>query len=300
MTTPDWSKRDTRLPAWLRRPVPPVARAARVARMLDQLNVPTVCNGAKCPNRAECFARGTAAFMILGEVCTRNCRFCAVPPGRPRPVDPAEPGAVAEAVQRLDLKHVVITCVTRDDLPDGGASHFAATIAAVRMRRPDAVIEVLTSDFRGSRDAVATVVDAGPDVFNHNVETAAALYPHVRPDADYERSLAVLRAARGLAADRRIRLYTKSGLMLGLGETADQVRAVLHDLRAVGCDILTLGQYLAPSPDHVPVARFVEPAEFDVFAAEAREMGFAAVAAGPFVRSSYLAESVFKSISSAR
>jgi len=296
MTAGDWSTRRARLPAWLRRPVPPEARAARVARTLGQLNLPTVCNSAKCPNRAECFARGTATFMILGDLCTRNCRFCAIPGGRPGRVDPTVPGAVADAVQRLDLRHVVITCVTRDDLPDGGAAHFAQTITAVRMRRPDAVIEVLTSDFGGSRDAIATVVDAGPDVFNHNVETVPDLYARARPEADYQRSLAVLRAARELAADHGVTLYTKSGLMLGLGETTEQVRDVLRDLRAAGCDIVTLGQYLAPSPDHLPIARFVTPAEFDALGSEARATGFAAVASGPFVRSSYLAESLFNSM----
>lgn len=294
MTAPARPVSRKRLPAWLRRPIPPGARAARVAQTLEDLNLATVCNGAKCPNRAECFARGKATFMILGDLCTRDCRFCAVPPGRPGPPDPAEPDAVAQAVVRLGLTHAVITCVTRDDLPDGGAAHFAATIAAVRLRRPDAVIEVLTSDFRGSGDAVATVIAAGADIFNHNVETVGELYPTVRPDADYRRSLTVLKTARDLAPPGR--LHTKSGLMLGLGETRRQVRAVMLDLRAAGCDILTLGQYLAPSPAHLPVARFVEPDEFDALAAEARALGFAAVSAGPFVRSSYLAEEVFNSI----
>ena len=285
-----------RLPAWLRRGIPPTARATLVARTLGQLHLTTVCHGAKCPNRAECFARGTATFMILGDLCTRNCRFCAVPPGRPRPVDPAEPDAVAEAVDRLDLRHVVITCVTRDDLPDGGADHFAAVITAVRARSHSAIIEVLTSDFQGDLDAVAAVIASGPDIFNHNIETVPALYRRVRPGADYQRSLTVLRTARNLSAAAGGTLYTKSGLMLGLGETDGQVHAVLHDLRAVGCEILTVGQYLSPSPGHLPVERFVAPGQFDALAAEARAMGFAAVAAGPFVRSSYLAETVFESI----
>jgi len=310
MTDPADHTRPQRLPAWLRRPIPLGAKASRVARTLADLNLATVCSGAQCPNRAECFACGTATFMILGEVCTRSCGFCAVSHASPQPVDPGEPRAVATAVERLDLKHAVITCVTRDDLPDGGASHFAATIAAVRARRPGAVIEVLTSDFQGDRNAIDTVIAAAPDIFNHNIETVPSLYARVRPQANYRRSLDVLSAARdsaagkaaaacGFAETRNRKLYTKSGLMLGLGETLDEVRAVLRDLRAVGCDILTVGQYLAPSAAHLPVKRFVPPAEFDALAAAARKLGFAAVSAGPFVRSSYLAEDVFNRIFSA-
>ena len=299
MTDLTQHSRPKRLPAWLRRPIPLGAKASRVADTLAELNLATVCNGAQCPNRAECFACGTATFMILGEVCTRNCGFCAVSNDSPQPVDPAEADAVARAVERLGLRHAVITCVTRDDLPDGGAGHFAATIAAIRALCPKAVIEVLTSDFQGDRDAIATVIDAGPDIFNHNIETVPGLYPHVRPQADYQRSLDVLSAARqaaaacGFAVGRDRKLHTKSGLMLGLGETADEVRAVMRDLRAAGCDILTVGQYLAPSPEHLPVEHFVPLAEFDALADEARALGFAAVSAGPFVRSSYLAEDVF-------
>jgi len=298
MTAPPERSRTTRLPAWLRRPIPLDAKASRVARTLDELNLATVCNGAQCPNRAECFACGTATFMILGEVCTRNCGFCAVSHDSPKPVDSDEPDAVARAAQQLGLKHVVVTCVTRDDLPDGGASHFAATIAAVRTRCPQAVIEVLTSDFQGRRDAVATVIAAGPDVFNHNVETVPRLYRRVRPQADYRRSLDVLAAVAEQAPSADRPLYTKSGLMVGLGESTDEVRQVMQDLRGVGCAILTIGQYLAPSGEHLPVTRFIEPAEFDALAADARAMGFAAVAAAPFVRSSYLAEDVFNRVGS--
>ena len=296
MTAPRQRPAPTRLPAWLRRPIPLGAKASRVARVLDELNLATVCDSAHCPNRAECFACGTATFMILGDACTRNCGFCAVSCDSPQPVNPAEPDTVARAARRLELRHVVITCVTRDDLPDGGAAHFAATIAAVDARCPDAVIEVLTSDFQGNREAIAAVVAAGPDVFNHNVETVPRLYRRVRPQADYRCSLDVLAAAADLATGAGRTLHTKSGLMVGLGETADEVRDVMRDLRDVGCAILTIGQYLAPSPEHLPVMRFVEPAEFDALAADAREMGFAAVAAGPFVRSSYLAEDVFNRI----
>ena len=293
MTAPAERPAPKRLPAWLRRPIPLGAKASRVARTLDELNLATVCNGAQCPNRAECFACGTATFMILGQACTRNCGFCAVSHDSPKPPDPGEADAVARAAQRLGLKHVVITCVTRDDLPDGGAAHFAATITAVGARCPDAVIEVLTSDFQGNREAIATVVRTAPDIFNHNVETVPRLYPRVRPQADYQRSLDVLAAAGDLGAGGDRTLYTKSGLMVGLGETADEVRDVMRDLRDVGCAILTIGQYLAPSGQHLPVTRFVEPGEFDALAADARAMGFAAVAAAPFVRSSYLAEDLF-------
>jgi lipoic acid synthetase len=288
-----------RFPPWLRKRVPAGGQAARVRRLLAELGLATVCSGAHCPNLPECYARGTATFLILGDVCTRSCRFCAIEKARPGPLREDEPEAVAEACSRLALKHVVITSVTRDDLADGGARHFARTIRAVRSRLPQAVIEVLTPDFQGRPEAVDAVLQAGPDIFNHNVETVPRLYPEVRPEADYRRSLGVLahvkrRAGRGDAGPAgRTRLYTKSGLMVGLGEAADEVRAVLADLRGAGCDILTIGQYLAPSPKHLAVARFVEPAEFAAWETEARAMGFAAVASAPFVRSSYLAESVF-------
>ncbi len=302
MTEPSDRTRPKRLPAWLRRPIPMGARASRVADTLAELKLATVCSGAQCPNRAECFACGTATFMILGEVCTRSCGFCAVSHDRPQAVDPNEPDAVAKAVERLELRHAVITCVTRDDLSDGGAGHFAQTISAIRTRCRETVIEVLTSDFQGSGDAIETVIAASPDIFNHNIETVPSLYPRVRPQADYQRSLDVLAAAGeagdvgAIAPGRDRKLYLKSGLMLGLGESDDEIHSVMWNLRAVGCDILTIGQYLAPSPDHLPVERFVTPAEFDALADDGRSMGFAAVSAGPFVRSSYLAEDVFNRI----
>ena len=295
---PKTADRPGRFPAWLRKRVPSGEQAAHVRNLLAELHLETVCSGAHCPNLPECFARGTATFLILGDTCTRSCRFCAIPSRPPGPLRPEEPDAVAEACERLGLRHVVITSVTRDDLADGGAAHFARTIRAVRARLPETVIEVLTPDFLGLTSAIDTVLDAGPDIFNHNVETVSRLYPHVRPEADYRRSLDVLayakrRAESGRAAGKGP-LHTKSGLMVGLGETADEVRAVLGDLRGAGCDIVTIGQYLAPSAGHVPVARFVEPAEFAAYEVEARGFGFAAVAAGPFVRSSYQAESVFQ------
>jgi len=283
-----------RLPPWLKRRVAAGSKVDQVSDLLAQLSLATVCDGAHCPNRSECYARGVAAFMILGDHCTRNCRFCAVPPGRPPQPRLAEPRAVAEACARLGLHHVVITSVTRDDLDDGGAEHFARTIHAVRRRLDKVVIEVLTPDFQGRRDAIDTVLSARPDVFNHNVETVERLYPAVRPQGDYRRSLEVLNCARRHADALEIKLATKSGLMVGLGETADEVRQVMRDLRRVGCDILTIGQYLAPSSAHLPVARFVEPAEFDAWRSEGEAMGFSAVAAGPFVRSSYQADQVFR------
>ncbi|MCY2928534.1 MAG: lipoyl synthase [Planctomycetota bacterium] len=282
-----------RRPAWLRKRVRANSRAQGVEGLLEELGLSTVCDGAHCPNRPECFAKGTATFMILGERCTRNCRFCAVAHGGAGPVRVEEPLAVAAAAARLKLRHVVVTSVTRDDLPDGGAGHFAATIRAIREAVPTAVVEVLTPDFQGDMAAVETVLAAGPDVFNHNVETVPRLYAAVRPQADYRRSLAVLTGAREIARRRGVRLYTKSGLMVGLGESLEEIAQVLADLRAAGCDIVTIGQYLAPSKDHYPVARFVEPTEFDALAAQAKALGFAAVAAGPFVRSSYQAEAVF-------
>ena len=281
-------------PPWLKKRLPTGGEAVAVARMLTDLGLATVCSGAHCPNLPECYSRGTATFLILGESCTRSCRFCAIPKEPPGPLRDDEPEAVAEACARLRLNHVVVTSVTRDDLPDGGAGHFARTIRAVRGRVPAAVIEVLTPDFRGDVAALETVLAAGPDIFNHNVETVPRLYPAVRPEADYRRSLELLsHAGKWRVAVGGRRLYTKSGLMVGLGETAEEVVAAMRDLRAAACDILTIGQYLAPSAAHLAVERFVEPAEFAAWEAEGRSLGFAAVAAGPFVRSSYQAESVF-------
>ncbi len=281
-----------RLPPWLKRRLPAAGHAGEVHRLLAELDLATVCTQAHCPNQCECYARGTATFLILGDTCTRNCRFCAVDPRDPGPPRAEEPRAVAEAAARMSLKYVVITSVTRDDLPDGGADHFAKTISAVRDWLPSARVEVLVPDFVGRADSVATVMAARPDVFNHNVETVPRLYPAARPQADYRRSLNVLSAAREHIEPGQ-KLFTKSGLMLGLGETMDEVRTTMRDLCAAGCDVLTIGQYLAPSSAHLPVARFVEPTEFDQLKDEGERMGFRAVAAGPFVRSSYRAETVF-------
>lgn len=281
------------LPPWLKKRIPSGGEAAKVHALLADLHLATVCSGARCPNLAECYARGTATFLILGETCTRSCRFCAVPTSPPQPPRQDGPQAVAQAAERMGLRHVVITSVTRDDLPDGGAEHFARTIQAVRDRLPDAVVEVLTPDFQGSRSSVEAVLTAGPDIFNHNVETVPRLYSQIRPQADYKQSLGVLAAAKEVASDLKIKIYTKSGLMVGLGETDEELEQVMRNLRAVGCDILTLGQYLAPSSAHAQVQRFVEPERFAAWKAQAEAMGYAAVAAGPFVRSSYHADQVF-------
>lgn len=272
-----------RLPAWLRRPIAHGGEYAAVEGLLDRLELSTVCREAKCPNRGECYASGTATFLIAGDVCTRGCRFCAVESRRPAPLDLGEPDRVAEAVEAMGLRHAVITMVTRDDLEDGAAAHVVATIDAVRARTPDVAVEVLVSDFGGRGASVDAVADARPDVFNHNVETVPRLYGTVRPGADYRRSLAVL--AR--AGERVPGMPTKSGLMLGLGETHDEVVEVMRDLRAAGVELLTLGQYLRPSAAHLPVAAFVEPDEFAELARVGRRLGFSGVASAPFVRSSY-------------
>lgn len=273
----------SRLPSWLRRPIAHTGAFAEVDGVLAELGLHTVCQSAKCPNRGECFSEGTATFLIMGGVCTRNCRFCAVDSAAPEPLDPDEPRRVAEAAVRLGLSHVVVTTVTRDDLSDGGAAHFAATIEAVRAALPDAAIEVLTSDFGGDEAAIDTVAAARPDVFNHNLETVPRLYAEVRPEAVYERSLAVLRHVREVQPD----LPTKSGLMLGLGERPDEAVEVMRDLRDGGVELLTLGQYLRPSAAHLPVAEFVPPEIFAELARTAYSLGFSGVASAPFVRSSY-------------
>ena len=272
-----------RLPRWLRRPLALSGRAHAVNGLLEELELNTVCQSAKCPNRGECFSAGTATFLIMGDACTRGCRFCAVESRVPVPLDPDEPERVAEAAARMGLRHVVITSVTRDDLEDGGASHFVATVRAVRAAVPGAAIEVLTSDFAGRELSVDAVAAARPDVYNHNLETVPRLYARVRPGAEYERSLRVLRRVRETRPD----LPTKSGVMLGLGETAEEVRDVMSDLLAHGVSMLTLGQYLRPSAEHLPVAEFVEPGVFAQLARDAYSMGFSAVASAPFVRSSY-------------
>ena len=270
-----------RLPPWLKRPLPS-AEMGFTRGVIDDLRLETVCESAKCPNRTECWSQRTATFMILGNVCTRPCGFCSVPKGKTEPLEADEPERVAEAAARLGLEHVVITCVTRDDLPDGGAEHFYRCVLAVR-ERTGAAVEVLTSDFRGNRAAVSRVVEARPDVFNHNTETVPRGEGRVRRNAEDQRPLDLLAQVKEEAPE----IPTKSGLMLGLGETMEEVLETAADLRGIGVDMLTIGQYLQPTPQHLPVERYVPPEEFDEIGAHCRRLGYSLVASGPFVRSSY-------------
>jgi len=272
-----------RHPPWIKVRVPGGEGYARTRAIVAASGVATVCEEAHCPNVAECWSHGTATFMLMGDTCTRNCGFCAVHHGRPKPLDPLEPGRLAEAVARLGLRHVVVTSVDRDDLEDFGAAHFAEAVRAIRARVPECRVEVLTPDFQGRRVSVETVADAPIAIYNHNLETVPRLYKRARAGASYPRSLDVLRWAK----ERRADLLTKAGLMLGLGEELEEVRQVLRDLRSAGCDILTVGQYLRPSRDHLPVERYLHPDEFAALGAEARTLGFSHVESGPLVRSSY-------------
>ena len=281
-----------RKPDWLKVSLPATGELGRVRGLLQGLGLHTVCQSAMCPNLGHCFASGTATFMIMGDHCTRTCGFCAVAKGHPAPLDPAEPDRLARAARELGLSHVVVTSVTRDDLPDGGAGHFAATIRALRRELPAASIEVLVPDFRGDPDALEQVLAAGPDVLNHNLETVPRLYPGVRPQADYRRSLEVLRRAK----QRRPSGLTKSGLMVGLGETSDEVRVVMEDLRGVECDLLTIGQYLRPSRAHLPVSEYVLPETFERYRQQGEALGFAGVQAGPLVRSSFHAGEALRAL----
>lgn len=279
-----------KFPPWIKKRLPASPQAERTREILERHRLNTVCRSAHCPNTGECFARGTATFMIMGNTCTRSCRFCAVGKGKPEPLEESEPERIALAASELKLRHVVVTSVTRDDLVDGGASHFAAVIEALRRLTPEATVEVLVPDFKGRIESIRAVLDARPDVFNHNVETVPSLYAEVRPEADYRLSLQVLETAKRLRPD----VLTKSGLMLGLGERRNEVEDVMKDLLASGCDILTIGQYLRPSPQHLPVVEFIEPAEFERLREVGKRMGFRAVASAPFVRSSYNAHEVSK------
>jgi len=275
-----------RKPSWLKVPFPGGAQYRRVKSLLRSSGLHTVCEEARCPNVGECFQNGTATFLILGDVCTRACAFCAVTSGRPAGLDTAEPLKVGRAASRLGLRHAVVTSVTRDDLPDGGASIFVATIRAIRRLSPGTSVEVLIPDFQGSHDALAAVMAARPDVLNHNLETVPRLYRRVRPKAVYARSLGLLARAAEMDGD----VITKSGLMVGLGEEREELLAVMADLVAVGCRVLTIGQYLQPTPRHRPVARYYHPDEFAELAGEGRRLGFRHVESGPLVRSSYHAE----------
>jgi len=279
-----------RLPRWLKRNVPKGNANHFTARLIDELGLQTVCDHACCPNRMECYSRKTATFMILGDICTRGCRFCSVAKGKPRAVDADEPRRIGRAAAELGLRHVVITCVARDDLADGGAEYFCRTITAVR-GACDAKVEVLPSDLAGDSAALDRIIAAAPDVFNHNTETVPRLYRQIRgPKSDYRWTLEMFRRIRRRDPD----IELKTGLMLGLGETVDELLDTLADLQEAGCRMLTLGQYLQPSPKQMPVERYVPPEEFERLGRFARRMGFRQVAAGPFVRSSYHAREMFE------
>src|SRR5437867_4755811 len=281
------AKPRARIPGWLRLKLPTSDAFGQTRKLLNALRLHTVCQSARCPNHWECWSKGTATFMIAGDHCTRACRFCAVTTAKPLALEADEPARVAEATRRLRLKHVVVTAVARDDLPDGGADHFRRTIEAVRALNPATIIEVLTPDFDGREASIETVLAAQPHIFNHNLETVRRLTPSVRWRATYERSLAVLQQVK---LSRGATIYTKSGLMLGLGETEAELFTAMADLRRVGCDILTLGQYLQPTLQHLPVVEFVSPDKFQAYGERARQMGFLHVASGPMVRSSYHAD----------
>jgi len=279
-----------RKPSWLRKRVN-LSSCQQMQRLLRNLRLSTVCEQARCPNIGDCFGRGTATFLILGDACTRRCSFCSVGKGKPKPVDAGEPERVAQAVRRLGLRYVVVTSVTRDDLPDGGSEQFVRTVGAIRDANPQAVVELLIPDFLLNPAALSAVAFSGAAVIGHNVETVPSLYPAVRPQADYRRSLEVLRRLK----ERSARVLTKSGIMLGLGEQRDEVLRVFEDLRAAGCDFLSIGQYLAPGVCHHPVREFVPPEVFAELGEVAQRCGFAHVESGPYVRSSYFAEEYLRS-----
>ena len=283
-----------RKPDWLKQRLPSGPEFEKIRGMIHKDRLHTVCQEAGCPNIWECFSHHTATFLIMGSRCTRNCRFCAVTEGPLEPPDPEEPARVAKAARKMGLKYVVVTSVTRDDLPDGGAGIFAETIEKIRQEIPDVCVEVLIPDFQGSKGALETVLNAYPDVLNHNIETVPRLYPEVRPQADYRRSLDLVQYAH----EYDPALLTKSGIMLGLGEYQAEISLTLEDMLKAGCRMLTLGQYLQPSKDHLPVKRYIPPEEFDEWRKTALQMGFAEVASGPFVRSSYHARELFQELQS--
>lgn len=278
------SSRPNRLPPWFKVTIQQGPRYRQIRDIMDSLELHTICEEARCPNVWECWNNGTATFLILGDICTRRCHYCAVTTGRPHPLNPDEPVRVAEAVKALGLRHAVITSVNRDELEDGGAAIFAQTIREIRRLIPSCAVEVLIPDFEGSVSALATVVAEEPDLLNHNIETVRRLFPALRPQGKYQRSIELLDRAKRLGAK------TKAGLIVGMGETEVEIREVMQDLRAVGCDILTIGQYLQPTKRHLPVVRFYHPDEFAAFKAEGLALGFEHVESGPLVRSSYHAE----------
>jgi len=280
----------TSLPSWLKQKISFNSRYLEIKRLLEHYGLNTVCQSALCPNISHCFGNGTATFLIMGKYCTRNCRFCAVDKGSPEALPAGEPENIAKMVQLLNLSYVVITSVTRDDLPDGGAEHFAQTITALKELESKLMIEVLIPDFGGSVESLKTVINASPDILNHNVETIPRLYPDIRPMADYKQSLKVLRNAKKIDDG----LITKSGIMVGLGETFKEILKIMEDLRSNGCEIVTIGQYLAPSKSHYPVVRYYTPEEFSELKKEVQKLGFRHVECAPLVRSSFHAEDQFK------
>jgi lipoic acid synthetase len=280
-----------RKPPWIRVRIPAGENYLKIRDLVRQKGLHTVCAEALCPNKGECWAKGTATFMILGDICTRDCRFCGVKTGVPSAVKPGEPEEVAEAVSIMNLKHAVITSVTRDDLPDGGAAVFAGTIGAIHQRVSGCSVEVLVPDFDGRPASITKVIDAGPEVYAHNMETVSRLYPQVRSQANYSRSLEVLRTAKKI----RPKMITKSGIMIGLGESGDEILKVMDDVRETGCDILTIGQYLRPTRSHFPVLKYYSPEEFMELKEIGLKLGFRWVESGPLVRSSYHAESHYLS-----
>lgn len=279
------------LPSWFRKQPPQGKVYSQVSDLLQQMNLNTVCKEAQCPNIAECYGKGTATFMVLGDICTRNCRFCAIPVRRPRQVDVEEPDRLKKAVQELALSHVVITMVSRDDLKDEGATHVATVLKKLK-EIEGLTIEVLTSDFSGRESCLQTVLDASPHIFNHNLETTEGLHPTVRPMMSYHRSLEVLAFAKKYRSD----IFLKSGFMVGLGETEEDVLKMLKDLKSVGCDIVTIGQYLKPATSSLQVQNYIHPDQFRVYERKANEMSFLHVVSSPFARSSYRAEAVFEKI----
>lgn len=270
-------------PKWLTRRISNVETIGETINILKRLSLNTVCDGAQCPNVGECYGNKTATFMILGSVCTRQCRFCAVTKGKTEDVDPNEPENIGIACKELGLKHVVVTSVTRDDLPDGGAEHFAKTVKAIRNQNPLSTIELLIPDLKGNWEALKTIVESKPDILNHNLETVKNLYDIVRPQADYRRSLELLKNVKIFDSS----IYTKSGIMVGLGEKEEEIYSLMDDLRSIECDILTIGQYLRPSQQHIEIKEYIHPDLFEKYKQAAEEKGFRYVASGPFVRSSY-------------
>ena len=282
-------KARTAKPKWLKQKLPTGSGYEKTRRLLNSNGLCTVCQEARCPNQFECFGKGTATFMLMGENCTRNCRFCAVAHAGTDPLDPEEPVKIAHAIKAMGLKYAVLTSVTRDDLSDGGAEHFSRTIDAIRKLCPETLVEVLIPDLQGDKEALKFLCKHRPSVLNHNVETVASLYPKVRPQAFYKRSLELLQNVKTINPE----IVTKSGLMLGLGESADELKRTMTDIRSTGCDLLTLGQYLQPTADNLEVHRYVPPEEFESIRETALELGFSGVAAGPHVRSSYQAEELY-------